>query len=149
VEAADSKNPDGRQGDVSRVGLAPTPIVVAVIVLGSLFPAVGAGHAASGGGEEPPPPVVTVNEFLPEDRDLGDCLSALPKPDCGSKAHGGWRQGLVLGAILAGLGVIVWRIVVSSRRARAIAAADPEQPEGDVGVSSDEPEDRRRTPPSH
>ncbi len=120
------------------------PIVAALIVMGSLITATGGGHVASASGEEPPPPVVTVNEFLPEDRDLGDCLSALPKPDCGSKARGGWRQGLVLSAILAGLGVIVWRIVASARKARAVG-------DGDVGtsVSSDERADRRRTPPSH
>ena len=141
MEAADSKNPDGRQGDVSRVCLATV-----AIVLGSLFPAIGAGHPASAGGAEPPPPpVVTVNDFLPEDRDLGDCLSALPKPDCGSKARGGWRQGLVLGAILAGLGVIAWRIVVSARRARAVEAGAGDA----VEVSPDERADRRRTPPSH
>lgn len=60
----------------------------------------------------------TINEFLPEERGLGECISAVPKPGCGSSARGGWRQGLVLLAILAGLGVIAWRVVVSSRRAR-------------------------------
>lgn len=60
----------------------------------------------------------TINEFLPEERGLGECISAVPKPGCGSSARGGWRQGVVLLAILAGLGVIAWRVVVSSRRAR-------------------------------
>lgn len=65
----------------------------------------------------------TVNPFYPEERSLGDCLSSLPKPGCGSDARGGWRQTAVLGAILAGLGFIAWRIVHQSRKARA--ARDP------------------------
>lgn len=68
---------------------------------------------------QPPPPPITVNEFIPEDRGLGECISALPKPGCGSEARGGWRQGLVLLAILVGLAVIAWRVVVSARRAKA------------------------------
>lgn len=65
---------------------------------------------------EPPP--VTFNEFLPEDRGIGECISAIPKPGCGSEARGGWRQALVLLAIIAGLAVIAWRVVVSARRGR-------------------------------
>ena len=66
-----------------------------------------------------PPPPDTINEFFPEQRSLGDCLSSLPKPDCGSSARGGWRQTVVLVAILAGLGFIAWRIVAQSRKARS------------------------------
>jgi hypothetical protein len=60
---------------------------------------------------------VTFNEFLPEDRGLGECISAAPKPGCGSSAQGGWRQGLVLLAILIGLALITWRVIASSRKA--------------------------------
>jgi multisubunit Na+/H+ antiporter MnhC subunit len=77
---------------------------------------------AIAGVTEPPPPdpttVGTVNEFLPADRDLDDCISALPQPDCGSEARGGWRQVLVLVAILVGLAVIAWRLVHAARRPR-------------------------------
>jgi hypothetical protein len=66
-----------------------------------------------------PPPPDTINEFFPEQRSLGDCLSSLPKPDCGSSARGGWRQTVVLVAILAGLGFIAWRIVAQSKKARS------------------------------
>ena len=58
------------------------------------------------------------NEFIPADRPISECISAIPKPGCGSEARGGWRQSLVLLAILAGLALIVWRIVASARRAR-------------------------------
>lgn len=67
----------------------------------------------------PPTPPVTVNEFLPEDRGLGECISAVPKPGCGSEARGGWHQTLVLLAILVGLALIVWRVVAGARTARA------------------------------
>jgi len=60
------------------------------------------------------------NEFVPTDRDISECISAIPKPGCGSDARGGWRQGLVLIAILAGLALIIWRIVAGARRARRV-----------------------------
>jgi hypothetical protein len=82
--------------------------------------------------DDPPPPPVTVNEFLPEDRDIGDCLSSLPQPGCGSDARGGWRQTIVLVAILGGLGVITWRVVAGARRARRLVPGD--------GSRRDEPE---------
>ena len=71
------------------------------------------------GPDDTTPTGGSVNEFLPEERSLGDCLSSLPKPDCGSDARGGWRQTIVLVLIVAGLAFIVWRIVVQSRKARS------------------------------
>ena len=62
---------------------------------------------------EPPP---TVNPFLPEDRSIGDCISAVPKPGCGSEAAGGWHQYLVAIALVGGLAFIGWRIVAGGRR---------------------------------
>jgi hypothetical protein len=66
-------------------------------------------------GSEPPPPV-TDNAFIPEDRDLGECITAVPKPGCGSEARGDWHQGVVLAVMVAGLIVIGWRIVRGVRR---------------------------------
>lgn len=66
----------------------------------------------------PTPPPDTVNDFLPVDRGIGDCISALPKPGCGSESRGGWAQTAVFGAIVIGLAFIVWRIVLSARRAK-------------------------------
>ena len=68
--------------------------------------------------DTPTPP--TFNEFLPEDQALSDCLSSLPRPGCGSKAQGGWRQTLVFLAIIAAFAFIAWRIVASSRKARGV-----------------------------
>lgn len=62
------------------------------------------------------PPPVTDNEFVPQERDLGECVTALPKPGCGSEARSDWHQGLVLALLVAGLFVIGWRIVHGVRR---------------------------------
>ena len=59
---------------------------------------------------------VTYNDFIPEERDLSDCISAIPKPGCGSSAKGGWRQMLVLGLVVTGLGFIGWRVVAGARK---------------------------------
>jgi hypothetical protein len=67
-------------------------------------------------GSEPPPPPVTDNAFIPEDRDLGECITAVPKPGCGSEARGDWHQGVVLAVMVAGLVVVGWRIVRGVRR---------------------------------
>lgn len=61
---------------------------------------------------------VVENVFLPAERDLSECISAVPKPGCGSEAHGGWRQGLILAVLVAGLAFIAWRVIRSARRNR-------------------------------
>jgi hypothetical protein len=66
-------------------------------------------------------PTTVVNPFIPEDQNLSDCVSALPRPGCGSKAQGGWRQTLVFGVVLAGLAFIGWRLVRNLRRREATA----------------------------
>ena len=83
--------------------------------------------AAPVASTEPPPPPVTDNEFIPEGRDFSECITALPKPDCGSAARSDWHQGLVLGVMIAGLIVIGWRIVRGVRR-REAAATDIDAP---------------------
>jgi hypothetical protein len=63
------------------------------------------------------PPVAADNPFIPEGN-LGDCISAVPKPNCGSEAKGGWRQGLVLVVLVLGLSFVGWRIARTVRRNR-------------------------------
>lgn len=67
------------------------------------------------------PTTIVDNEFIPEDRNLSDCVSALPQPGCGSKARGGWRQTLVFGVLALGLALIAWRIVRGVRRRDRVA----------------------------
>jgi hypothetical protein len=118
---------------------------VRVFVVSVLFAFGAAGHAAASGPASQPAtglavavptavaafpaapsaPEPTINEFFPEDRAIGDCISAAPKPGCGSEARGGWRQGLVLLLLIAGLAFVGWRIMAGVRR-KAELAPDPE-----------------------
>lgn len=107
-----------------RRALVAVLFLVGLVVAGPL-----AGTAASAGTEpvDPPPPV-TVNEFFPQDRSLSDCLSALPKPGCGSEARGGMHQTAVFAALMLGLLVIGTRIVFAIRK-RDAANVPEEQPQ--------------------
>jgi hypothetical protein len=98
------------------------PRALSIVLLWLVLVPAGAADAATSGtdGAEPtdtPPPTV-FNEFYPDERPLSDCVSSLPKPNCGSEARGGWRQFTILGAVVVALGFIAWRIVRSARRAR-------------------------------
>ena len=86
-------------------------LVSAVLALG--VTGTGAAHVAASSA---PPPDSTINEFIPEDRPIGDCISAVPKPGCGSEDRSDWHQGLVLGALVIGMSIIGWRIVAGLRR---------------------------------
>lgn len=65
-----------------------------------------------------PPSTVVDNEFLP-DRDLDECISALPQPDCGSEGRSGWRQVAIFGLLVVAVAFIAWRIIRSARKGRA------------------------------
>ncbi|MGK0275327.1 MAG: hypothetical protein ACI9N0_001711 [Ilumatobacter sp.] len=61
-------------------------------------------------------PPITANEFFPEDRDLTSCIGVLERPGCGSEERGGWRQGLILLAVVGGLAVVFGNVIRSSRK---------------------------------
>ena len=56
------------------------------------------------------------NPYIPENRNVGDCASSLPRPDCGSAARGGPTQLLTMAALMLGMAFIGWRISVGVRR---------------------------------
>ncbi len=66
--------------------------------------------------DDAPPP--TVSDFYPEEENLSDCVGLVEKPGCGSDARGGWRQTLVFAIVVAGIGIIGWRVVAGARRDR-------------------------------
>ena len=90
-------------------------LLAALAIVAALAPA----SVAAGGGSGPPDTIVD-NEFIPDDRNLSDCISALPEPGCGSENRSGWRQWVILGAIVAALAFITWRVVRAARRPRGI-----------------------------
>jgi hypothetical protein len=61
-------------------------------------------------------PTATENVFMPERENVSDCFGGVERPNCGSKAKGGWRQGLVFAVIAGGMALIAWRLVVSVRK---------------------------------
>lgn len=126
---------------LAHVVLAATSLVAVPAAASADVSAPASDVVVDAAPDEPTPP--TINEFIPEERSIGDCISALPKPGCGSDARGGWRQGLVLLAIVAALAFIGWRVVRASRRARTTAATP--SPTGAItGEDGDRPrlEDR-------
>jgi hypothetical protein len=70
-------------------------------------------------------PEPTVNEFIPEERAISDCISAIQKPGCGSESRSDWHQWLVFVVLVAGMAFVGWRVVAGLRRQRPTA----EEPE--------------------
>ncbi len=58
------------------------------------------------------------NPFLPEDRDLTDCVGTMQRPGCGSEARGGWHQDLVAIAMVGGLLIVFGRVAWGVRRSQ-------------------------------
>jgi hypothetical protein len=94
--------------------LSVSAISAEVSALGG--PGLGAAPATTVPADDSSPPTTLDNPFLPEDANIGDCVSALPRPECGSKARGGWRQGAVFGAVAVAVVVIGTRLVVGVRK---------------------------------
>jgi hypothetical protein len=63
------------------------------------------------------------NPFLPEDRDLTECIGTLQRPGCGSEARGGWHQNAVAIVMISGLAIVFGRIAWGIRRGQKNAAA--------------------------
>lgn len=64
----------------------------------------------------PAPTTLLDNPFIPESVNLSECISALPRPGCGSEARGGWRQTLVFAVLFVGMLLIALRLVIALRR---------------------------------
>ena len=114
-----------------------TRFLAAIAFVGAVvaFSLAGGPTGPADAGTEPPidRPPVTVSEFLPQDANLSDCIGLVEKPGCGSEARGGWPQFAIFGAIVVGLGIIIWRITSGLRANRAVASDSttehPERPQ--------------------
>ena len=67
---------------------------------------------------EPPASTVLDNPFFPDDTTVNvtDCVSALPRPECGSEERDGLAPVAVFGAVAAGLAAVGVRLVMAVRR---------------------------------
>ena len=99
-----------------RRGLARLLLALLTVVAAVVGPVGAPPISASGGGGDAPP--VTVSDFYPEENNLSDCLGLVERPGCGSESRGGWRQTLTFAVLVAGLGIIFWRIAVGVRNNR-------------------------------
>jgi hypothetical protein len=63
------------------------------------------------------------NPFLPEQRDLTDCIGMLQRPGCGSESRGGWHQNAVAIVMVTGLLLVFGRVAWAVRRSQKNAAA--------------------------
>jgi hypothetical protein len=97
--------------------IAATLVMAGALVLAPMV--VGVAQATA-----PPPSTPDTNPFIPEDANIGDCISALPRPDCGSREQGGSGQYLVLVVLLGAMGFIGWRVArgVRSRERSGVAS---------------------------
>jgi hypothetical protein len=59
---------------------------------------------------------LSTNPFIPEDANIGDCVSSLPRPNCGSEIRGDSHALMTFGVLVAGLAFIGWRVGRSVRR---------------------------------
>jgi hypothetical protein len=97
--------------------LISRPVAAATLALGlsigaGLLPAtpVAAEAAASVPPVTPDPSGMADNPFIPENANLGDCVSSLPRPDCGTDQRSGYHQYLTLIVLFLGTVFIGWRI---------------------------------------
>ncbi|MGD9702717.1 MAG: hypothetical protein AB7J47_09295 [Acidimicrobiia bacterium] len=93
----------------------PGSVIGVLLVVGLLLPA-GAGWAATPPSTPLPEgtesPIVTIEG----DQDLGECISALPKPSCRTSTETDGMQIAVFSILIAGLVVVGWRVVSATRR---------------------------------
>jgi len=66
------------------------------------------------------------NGFIPS-RNISDCIGTNERPNCGSTQKGGLGMYLTFGALILGVGFVMWRISVGVRKRDAVVNA-PENP---------------------
>ena len=69
------------------------------------------------------------NPFLPENRNLTDCVGMLQRPGCGSEARGGWHQNAVAIVMVSGLLIVFGRVAWGVRRSQKNATATTTSPD--------------------
>jgi len=70
--------------------------------------------------DAPPATGIGANDFLPEDKNISDCVGTVERPGCGSKSKGGLHLYLVFAALFGGVGFIAWRVSIGIRARDAV-----------------------------
>ncbi len=99
-------------------------LLVTLVLAAAALGGVGDGRVAVAGA--PPAtdapadtvPNSTFNDFIPENQPITDCISAAPKPGCGSESRSDYHQWLVFAALVGGMAFVGWRVVAGARRGR-------------------------------
>ncbi len=99
------------------------PVVIVTVLAGCSGPnpfqaakAASSTTVASGNGADNGTPTqATDNAFIP-DRNVSDCVGTNERPNCGSTKKGGLGMWLTFGALILGVGFVMWRISVSVRK---------------------------------
>ena len=113
--------------DVNRLSsaLAATAFT-AVVTLGAIF---APNAAAAGAAASPttiaitiaitttvPAPPDTINDFLPQDQNLGTCIGSLERPGCNTSNKSDFRTYLTFAALTLALVFIGWRITIGVKQ---------------------------------
>jgi hypothetical protein len=102
-------------------------VVVVVVLAGLLLgPSLVSMAHATAPPVTPDPSSMGANPFIPDDANLGDCVSSAPRPECGSDQRGGYHQYVTLVILFLGTVFIGWR-VARGVRARDRAVNDTPQ----------------------
>jgi hypothetical protein len=94
-------------------------LLLLVAVLSLAVPVAGQASATTPPAPSTTPPAQTAPGL---ERDVSDCISAVPEPGCGYEPQqagdrGGWLQWSLFGLMLVALAFIGWRVVIGVRKA--------------------------------
>jgi hypothetical protein len=77
---------------------------------------------------EPDSGNVGTNPFIPENVNIGDCVSSLPRPDCGDDQRSGYHQYLTLIVLFLATVFIFWRVFRGVRARDRAIMPEPTKP---------------------
>ena len=104
------------------------PWIVRILFALALVVGLLAPQPAAATTPEPVAPATTelivdeANPFLPEERNVTDCIGMLQRPGCGSESRGGWHQNAVAIVMVTGLLIVFGRVAWGVRRSQKNAS---------------------------
>ncbi len=105
--------------DVNRLSSALVATAfTATVTLGAIFaPSASASDATTVAiTTTVPAPPDTINDFLPQDQNLGTCIGSLERPGCNTSNKSDFRTYLTFAALTLALAFIGWRITIGVKQ---------------------------------